>query len=274
MNGEMLIMIICSQFMWKTSKAADVKPLLFSRKADLWFSTIPTLLKWRQSRSIGAGIWLPHLKAQASQERYRNNPKASSHSLVGQIEIDYSPCGLISAAIPFYPKKEEVGVDIPGAGGCCRRWRSPRTQSGGLVSPRRRSGWTSPSPRRRRASPRSRRGCLLCPSCYWRDSGPIKVQLPKWWKDDNGSTTQFAKDGDNATSNSTWILIQPQSPDSKNCRFRRHQFLQHWQLLQLRNILINPYCLSAAYVFVPPPVPWGKRPKGTNYPSVRQCQNE
>ena len=219
-------MIICSQFMWKTSKAADVKPLFF-RKADLWFSTIPTLLKWRQSRSIGAGIWLPHLKAQASQERYRNNPKASSHSLEGQIKFDYPPCGLISAAIPFYPKKEEMGVGVPGAGGCCRRWRSPRTQSGGLVSPRRRSGWTSPSPRRRWTSPRSRRGCLLCPSCYWRDPGPIKVQLPKWWKrrqwfDDTickrrwQCNFQFNLDSHSATV-----------PRLKDCRFRRHQFLEH-----------------------------------------------
>ena len=213
----MLIMIICSQFMWKTSKAADVKPLLFSQSRSLIlnhsnsFEVTPVTLNW----SWNLASSFESTAVQAPQERYRNNPKASSHSLVGQIEIDYSPCGLISAAIPFYPKKEEMGVGVPGAGGGCRRWRSPRTQSGGLVSPRRRSGWTSPSPRRRRASPRSRRGCLLCPSCYWRDPGPIKVQLPKWWKDDNGSTTQFAKDGDNATSNSTWILIQPQSPDSK-----------------------------------------------------------
>ena len=35
---------------------------------------------------------------------------------------------------------------------------------------------------------------------------PSKCSCQSGGKDDNGSTTQSAKDGDNATSNSTWIL--------------------------------------------------------------------
>ena len=91
----------------------------------LSFSTIPTLLKSGQSRSIEDGIWLPRLKA-SPQIRYENNQK---YSLLSEIKIESSPCGLISAAILFNRKQEEMSEGGTNSWSRrWRRWRSPKVE--------------------------------------------------------------------------------------------------------------------------------------------------
>ena len=123
-----------------------------------------------------------------------------------------------------------------------------------MTNPRRRSGWTSPSPRIRRwLSLRSRRGCLLwlgpATGETW-DPSKCSCQTPG--KDDNGPTTQYKMQKTVTVqlpfqlilcNIQTYIVLLPQSPDWIGCLY-----------------FTSALC-SAARAVVPPFVPCGRRPE-------------